>query len=79
MERIVADFEGAELPEAQNAMLRYARKLTLTPKAVNAEDVEALRTNGWSDEAILSIAEVVGYYAYVNRLVFGLGIELEEG
>lgn len=41
-------------------------------------DVVALREAGFSDSAILDINQVTGYYAYVNRLADGLGVELEE-
>ena len=41
-------------------------------------DVAALREAGFSDTAILDINQVTGYYAYVNRLADGLGVELEE-
>lgn len=40
-------------------------------------DVQALRAAGFSDVGILDIVQVVGYYAYVNRLADGLGVELE--
>lgn len=40
-------------------------------------DVEALRDAGLSDTDVLHVAEVVGYYAYVNRIADGLGVELE--
>ena len=58
-------------------MLRYAVKLTRTPGAMNDADVDDLRTVGFSDRDILDIAEVVGYYAYANRIADGLGIEPE--
>ena len=58
-------------------MLRYALKLTNTPAAMERADVDALRGVGFTDEDVLAIAEVVGYYAYVNRLADGLGVALE--
>ncbi len=59
-------------------MLNYAVKLTRTPAEVVENDVQQLRTAGFSDVDILHIAEVVAYYAYVNRIADGLGVELEE-
>lgn len=59
-------------------MLDYAVKLTRTPAAVDGRDVEALRAAGFEDTAILDICQVTAYYAYVNRLADGLGVELEE-
>ena len=58
-------------------MLSFAVKLTKTPAAMDDADVEALRSAGFSDRDILDIVEVVGYYAYANRIADGLGIETE--
>jgi alkylhydroperoxidase family enzyme len=58
-------------------MLGYAEKLTLTPWSVGKADIEAMRTAGFSDRDILDINQIVGYFAYVNRLASGLGVELE--
>ena len=55
-----------------------ARRLTRTPAAVEEADVRALREAGFSDLDILHIAEIVGYYAYVNRIADGLGVPLED-
>ena len=58
-------------------MLRFAVKLTTAPAAMDDADVEDLRSAGFSDRDILDIVEVVGYYAYANRVADGLGIETE--
>ena len=74
---IERDWTTATLSSKRVAMLRFAVKLTATPSAVNDADVEALRSAGFSDRDILDIVEVVGYYAYANRVADGLGLELE--
>ncbi len=76
--RIEEDFETAGLSEKRVAMLRYAEKLTSTPAEATEEDVAGLRTAGFTDIDILHIVEVVGYYAYANRMADGLGIPLED-
>ena len=58
-------------------MLRYANKLTLSPGQMKEADVDELRSAGFRDADILAIAEVVAYYAYVNRIADGLGVSLE--
>lgn len=65
-------FEGGEL-----AMLRYARKLTLTPGAMSQADVAEMRAAGVSDGEILEANQIAGYFAYVNRLLNGLGVTTE--
>ena len=58
-------------------MLGFAVKLTKTPGAMNDTDVDTLRSVGFSDRDVLDIVEIVGYYAYANRVADGLGIETE--
>ncbi len=60
-------------------MLEYVEKLTLRPWDMVEQDVIALRAAGFTDAAILDINQVTGYYAFVNRLADGLGVELEDG
>ena len=43
------------------------------------EDLEPLRGAGLDDRAILDLALVTAYYAYVNRLADSLGIGVEPG
>ena len=71
------NFRGADLDEKDAAMLEYAAKLTVEPWNMNENDVVKLREKGFSDEAILDVCQVVGYFAFVNRLADGLGVELE--
>ena len=58
-------------------MLDYAVKLTRSPDAVGASDVDALRLVGMTDGEILDVCQITAYYNYVNRLADGLGVELE--
>ena len=75
---LLRDYRQVELSEADRAMLVYTDKLTLRPWDMTEADVIALREVGFSDSAILDINQVTSYYAYVNRLADGLGVELED-
>ncbi|MCB0090852.1 MAG: hypothetical protein KDE54_23310, partial [Caldilineaceae bacterium] len=75
--QLAADFRQADLTPADRAMLEYAAKLTIEPWHMVEADVIALRNAGFEDAAILDINQVTGYYAFANRLVDGLGVELE--
>jgi len=59
-------------------MLVFAHKLTVTPDAMIKADAEALTTIGFTDRDILDIVEVTAYFAYVNRMAAGLGVEPNE-
>ena len=79
LDQIERDWRSAPLEPRRHAMLAYAEKLTRSPSAVGRADVEALREVGFSDRDVLEIAEVTAYFAYVNRIADGLGVELEPG
>lgn len=72
------DFRGASLPDRARALLDYAARLTLTPAAVTARDLEPLRAAGLDDRAIHDLCAITAYFAFVNRIADGLGVELEE-
>jgi len=59
-------------------MLDYALALTRAPQAITAEMVAALRAVGFDDRGIHDICLVTAYYAFVNRVADGLGVEIEE-
>ena len=78
VDQLKQDFRSSEIEEKDRAMLEYVAKLTLEPWNMSEHEVIKLREHGFSDEAILDICQVAGYYAFVNRLADGLGVELEE-
>lgn len=67
----------ARVDAADRAMIDYAIKLTQSPGSVDEGDVGRLRKNGFDDLAIHDLASVVAYFAFVNRIADGLGVELE--
>lgn len=75
--QLAEDYTSAALSPQDRAMLDYAVKLTREPWAMHEGDVETLRMAGFSDTDILDIAQIVGYFAYVNRIADGLGVRVE--
>lgn len=73
----VAEGRFDELDGRIRALCRYAVKLTLEPWSVERNDVEALRTAGLDDRAIVDANQASSYFNYVNRVADGLGVELE--
>ena len=59
-------------------MVLYARKLTCQPLEMREDDLQPLRKAGLDDRAILDLAQCIGYFNYVNRIVAGLGVILGE-
>lgn len=78
--RVVArDYREANLAARDRVLLDYAVALTCEPSERKLEDVERLREYGFDDAAILRATGITGFYNALNRLVCGLGVELEPG
>ena len=79
MQGLVDDYLAMSLPPADRALLDYAIKLTKAPGTMTSDDVDRLRQNGFDDVAIHDLVTVTAYFAFVNRIADGLGVELEAG
>ena len=71
------DPAGSGLRPREAALLAYADVLTRTPAAVTEAEIAALREVGLDDRAIHDACAIVAYFAFVNRIADGLGVELE--
>lgn len=82
MEDIVEKLKKTDIPdfltEREKAIVEYSLKITKTPSKMTKDDVETLRKFGLTDEAILNVVMVNSYFAFVNRMADGLGVELED-
>jgi uncharacterized peroxidase-related enzyme len=75
---LLADIETAPVDAKMRPILRYARKLTLTPARVTEADAAAVYDVGWSDEALYSTVLVAALFNFYNRLVDGVGLALPD-
>lgn len=70
-------WEEAVADAATRTVCDHAVRLNRAPAAIGEEDLEALRRAGLDDRAILDLTLIVAYFNFVNRVVSGLGVELE--
>jgi uncharacterized peroxidase-related enzyme len=78
LDGLAQDHTTLGLPARDKTMLDYAAKLTLRPGEMTERDVATLRDTGFDDRAIHDICAVTAYFAFVNRIADGLGVEMEE-
>jgi len=79
VEALWNDFETVELKEVDLFLCRYAVALTKAPSQVKeTEHIIPLKMAGLVERAILDAALVIAYFNFVNRLVLGLGVQLEQ-
>lgn len=77
MEQVVEDYNTANLSDLDKSICKYAEKLTKTPYKVVEGDIISLRQLGLDDRTIFDVNQIIAYFNYVNRIVHGLGVELE--
>jgi uncharacterized peroxidase-related enzyme len=75
---LVADVESAAVDARLRPVLRYVRKLTLTPSRVTQSDADEVFAAGWDERALHDAVSVCGLFNLMNRLVEGLGIDADE-
>ncbi len=59
------------------ALLDYARALTQEPQNMSRKHIEKLRLAGACDEEILLVNQVCACFNYTNRVINGLGVNLD--
>jgi uncharacterized peroxidase-related enzyme len=74
---VARDYREANLAARDRVLLDYAVALTCEPAERKSEDIERVREYGFDDAAILKATEVTALYNAINRIVCGLGVELE--
>lgn len=81
-ERIQSLIEGKDsevLGAEELSISQFARQLTMNPSAqIIDSKIQRLKSMGFSDRAILDMNLVISYFNFVNRMVLGLGLELEK-
>lgn len=71
--------DGLETLEPRlSNIVRHAEKLTMAPGAMTESDLGELRAEGLSDDDILDLTLIVGYFNFVNRIAMGLGVSFSE-
>ena len=73
---MLVEADGLETLEPRlSNIVRHAEKLTSAPGAMMESDLGELRAVGLSDQDILDLTLIVGYFNFVNRIALGLGVE----
>ena len=72
-EKIAVDHVHADIPIADKALLNFVLKLNRQATRVGRDDIEGLRTYGFSDEQILEAVVLTGLARFANLVSAGLG------
>src|SRR5437867_10299306 len=72
-EKIAIDHVHADIPIADKALLNFVLKRNREAPRVGRDDIEGLRTYGFSDEQILEAVVLTGLARFANLVSAGLG------
>jgi uncharacterized peroxidase-related enzyme len=71
---LVANVDATDVEEEMKPVLRYLRKLTLTPTKLTQDDADAVFAAGWDERALYDAVLVGCLYNFMNRYTDGLGL-----
>lgn len=72
------DFTKLDLSAIDMELCHYAKAMTVNPSYDNESSIAKLKTLGLDDRAILDATLVLSYFNFVNRIVLGLGLDVNE-
>jgi len=73
-EQLKTDINSAQVDEKLKPILRYVKKLTLTPDKITQMDAQQIFDAGWDEEAFLDSIFLCAIVNTMNRFVSGIGI-----
>jgi len=72
------DIASAPVRDELRPLLRFVRKLTLTPARISQADAEAVFQAGWDEQSFHEAICVCARFAMMNRLTLGHGLVVDE-
>ena len=75
IEEAAADLDSAPLETGWRELLRYVRKLTLTPADMSQADADAVFASGWTERELHDAVLVCCRFNFMNRLSLGHGLD----
>ena len=73
-DQLKADIDSAQVDERLKPVLRYVKKLTLTPDRITQTDAQQIFDAGWDENVFLDVIFLSAVVNCMNRFVSGLGI-----
>lgn len=73
--KLLDDVDASDVDEKLKPVLKFVRKLTLSPSKMVAADAEAVFAAGWDERALHDAIVVCAMFNFMNRLLEGHGIK----
>lgn len=73
-EPLLDDIETAPVRDQMKPLLRFVKKLTLTPATITQADADAVFDAGWDEQSLHEAICVCARFSMMNRLTLGHGL-----
>jgi len=70
---LIADIDSADIEDKYKPLLKFVRKLTLTPSEMTQADADAVFDAGWDEKGLHDAIAVTARMSFMNRIVEGHG------
>lgn len=77
-DQLKTDIDSANVDEKLKPILRFVRKLTLTPEQITPADAQQIFDAGWDEQAFLDSVCLCAIVNCMNRFVMGIGMQSQE-
>ena len=77
-EPLLEDISTAPVRDEMKPLLRFIKKLTLTPARVTRDDVDTVFAAGWDEQSLHQAICVCARFSMMNRLTLGHGLIANE-
>jgi uncharacterized peroxidase-related enzyme len=71
---LATDYSRAPVSEKEQALFKFAAKLTRHPDEIERADVDAVLQAGWDEAAVVEAVLAVAWFSLINRVSLGLGL-----
>ena len=75
IEQLKTDIDSTNVNEKLKPILRFVKKLTLTPSEITSEDTQPIFAAGWNEQAFLDTVCLCAIVNCMNRFVMGIGVD----
>jgi len=72
---VLKDYKSTSLSEAEKTLFKFLEKVNRESNRIRFQDVEEVRSAGWSDEAIYDAISVCALFNFYNRWCDATGVQ----
>jgi uncharacterized peroxidase-related enzyme len=74
IDQLQIDIDSTKVSEKLKPILRFVKKLTLTPSEITSEDTQHIFAAGWNEQAFLDTVCLCAIVNCMNRFVMGIDV-----